>query len=109
MSCRLRLSACAQSRKRHAPHRQETMTATPLNPSAASGLRRIGRALRNHNFRLFFLGQGVSLIGTWMQQLAMSWLVYKLSDRDAFLLGLVNFAGQIPAFVLVPVAGVLID
>jgi MFS family permease len=84
------------------------MTATPTNLAAGSGLTRIGRALRHRNFRLFFGGQGISLIGTWMQQLAMSWLVYKLTG-DAFLLGLVNFAGQIPAFVLVPLAGVLID
>jgi MFS family permease len=84
------------------------MAATHPNVTAVSGLKRIGRALRHRNFRLFFGGQGVSLIGTWMQQLAMSWLVYVLT-RDAFLLGLVNFAGQIPAFLLVPFAGVLID
>jgi MFS family permease len=84
------------------------MTIEPSNQTAAGGLKRIGRALQHRNFRLFFAGQGISLIGTWMQQLAMSWLVYVLT-RDAFLLGLVNFAGQIPAFVLVPFAGVLID
>lgn len=66
------------------------------------------RALSHRNFRLFFIGQGVSLIGTWMQSLAMSWLVYRLTD-SAFLLGLVNFAGQIPSFFLAPVAGVLSD
>src|SRR5207253_2639224 len=66
------------------------------------------RALAHRNFRLFFVGQGVSLVGTWMQSLAMSWLVYRLTD-SAFLLGLVNFAAQIPSFFLAPVAGVLTD
>src|SRR5438105_2597669 len=91
------------------------MMATSTN-STTSGLRRIGRALQHRNFRLFFGGQGVSLIGTWMQQLAMSWLVYTLGRRELgpgakveFLLGLVNFAGQIPALVIVPFAGVFID
>jgi MFS family permease len=71
-------------------------------------LRTIIRALRYRNFRLFFVGQGVSLIGTWMQRIAVGWLVYRLTD-SAFLLGVVGFAGQIPAFVLAPVAGVLAD
>ncbi len=71
-------------------------------------LRTIVRALRYRNFRLFFVGQGVSLIGTWMQRIAVGWLVYRLTD-SAFLLGVVGFAGQIPAFVLAPVAGVLAD
>jgi MFS family permease len=84
------------------------MTADSSNSTPAPAWKRIGRSLHHRNFRLFFLGQGISLIGTWMQQLAMSWLVYLLT-RDVFLLGVVNFAGQIPAFVLVPLAGVLID
>jgi MFS family permease len=71
-------------------------------------LRATVRALRHRNFRLFFVGQGVSLIGTWMQRIAVGWLVYRLTD-SAFLLGLVGFAGQIPAFVLAPFAGVLAD
>ena len=66
------------------------------------------RALRNPNYRLFFFGQGVSLIGTWVTRLACSWLVYRLTD-SAFLLGLVAFVGQIPALVVSPVAGVYID
>ena len=72
----------------------------------------IGRALAHRNYRLFFFGQGVSLIGTWMQQVAMAWLVYRLSDSPAltpFLLGLVGFAGQIPSFVVSPLAGVFTD
>jgi len=71
-------------------------------------LRATVRALRHRNFRLFFVGQGVSLIGTWMQRIAVGWLVYRLTD-SAFLLGVVGFAGQIPAFVLAPFAGVLAD
>ncbi len=66
------------------------------------------RSLRNRNFRLFFGGQAVSLIGTWMQQIAMSWLVYRLTDSP-FLLGLVGFASQVPTFVFAPVAGVYAD
>lgn len=66
------------------------------------------RALRHYNYRLFFMGQGISLIGTWMQQLAMSWLVYRLTD-SVLLLGTVNFAAQMPAFLLGPVAGVISD
>ena len=68
----------------------------------------IARALGHRNFRLFFVGQTVSLIGTWMQRIAVGWLVYRLTD-SAFLLGLVGFAGQIPAFFLAPFAGVLAD
>lgn len=71
-------------------------------------LQSILRSLRHRNFRLFFGGQAVSLIGTWMQQVAMSWLVYRLTDSP-FLLGLVGFASQIPTFVFAPVAGVYAD
>ena len=66
------------------------------------------RALRARNYRLFFFGQTVSLIGTWMQTIAMSWLVYRLSN-SAFLLGLVGFAGDLPSFILMPIAGVWAD
>jgi MFS family permease len=66
------------------------------------------RALRSRNFRLFFAGQSVSLIGTWMTRVATGWLVYRLSG-SAFLLGIVSFAGQVPAFFLAPLAGVLVD
>jgi MFS family permease len=75
------------------------------------------RALTHRNFRLFFAGQSISLIGTWMQQVAMSWVVYVLTrnedqpgqDISAYWLGVVGFASQIPAFFLAPVAGVLVD
>jgi len=66
------------------------------------------RALRYRNYRLFFSGQSLSLIGTWMQQVALGWLVYRLTD-SAFLLGLVGFSSQIPTFILASVAGVLAD
>lgn len=66
------------------------------------------RALRYKNFRVFFFGQTISLIGTWMQYVAMSWLVYDLTN-SAFLLGVVGFASQIPAFILSPFTGVLSD
>jgi len=66
------------------------------------------RALGYRNYRLFFGGQSISLIGTWMTKIATSWLVYRLTG-SAFLLGIVGFAGQIPAFVLAPFAGVWID
>jgi len=66
------------------------------------------RALRHRNFRLFFGGQSISLIGTWMTRVATSWLVYRLTG-SAFLLGTVSFAGQIPSFLFAPLAGVWID
>jgi MFS family permease len=66
------------------------------------------RALRSRNYRLFVAGQSVSLVGTWMQQVAMSWLVYRLTG-SAWLLGVVGFTSQVPSFLLAPVAGVLAD
>lgn len=66
------------------------------------------RALRYRNYRLFFAGQGISLVGTWMQQIAMGWLVYRLTG-SAFILGVVGFSSQIPTFLLSPFAGVLVD
>jgi len=66
------------------------------------------RALRYRNYRLFFGGQIVSLVGTWITTTATSWLVYRLTG-SAFLLGVVGFAGQFPAFVLGPFAGIFVD
>jgi MFS family permease len=68
----------------------------------------LGRALVHRNYRLFLLGQGVSLIGTWMQQVAMSWLLYRLT-KSAFLLGLISFSSQIPSLFLSPLGGVAAD
>ena len=79
----------------------------PESPESA-GLAFTFRALGSRNYRLFFAGQGISLIGTWMQQIAMIWLVYRLT-HSPFLLGVVGFAGQIPTFLFAPFAGVLAD
>src|ERR671926_1141021 len=69
---------------------------------------RLLRALRHRNYRLFFSGQSVSLIGTWITRIATSWLVYRLTG-SVFLLGIVGFFGQIPTLLLAPFAGVLVD
>ncbi|MBI2816871.1 MAG: MFS transporter [Acidobacteria bacterium] len=66
------------------------------------------RALRHRNFRLFLSGQFLSLIGTWVQNLAQAWLVYQLT-HSSIMLGVIGFAGQIPYLVLSPVAGVVAD
>lgn len=66
------------------------------------------RALSHRNYRLFLLGQGISLIGTWMQQVATAWLLYRLTNSP-FLLGLINFSSQIPALFLSPLGGVVAD
>lgn len=73
-----------------------------------TGLKGIFRSLQYRNYRLFFAGQGVSLIGTWMQRIAVPWLVYRMTG-SALLLGVVGFAGQIPVFLLTPLAGVISD
>lgn len=66
------------------------------------------RTLRYRNFRVFFLGQNISLIGTWIQQIAASWLVYRMTSSP-LLLGVVGFSGQIPTFILSPLGGVVAD
>ena len=71
-------------------------------------MRHMFRSLKHRNYRLFFAGQGISVIGTWMQQIAMTWLVYRITN-SAFLLGLVGFSGQIPTLFLAPFAGVFAD
>jgi len=71
-------------------------------------LRPAGRALRHRNYRLFFFGQGMSLVGTWMQRIALGWLVYRLTGSE-LLLGVVGFAGQVLTFLAAPFAGVLAD
>ncbi|MBW4591512.1 MAG: MFS transporter [Brasilonema angustatum HA4187-MV1] len=65
-------------------------------------------ALRSRNYRLFFAGQGISLIGTWMTQIATIWLVYDLT-KSPFMLGVVGFSSQIPSFFIAPFGGVFID
>ena len=76
--------------------------------SATTNLHFMVRALRYRNYRLFFGGQIVSLTGTWITTTATSWLVYRLTG-SAFLLGVVGFAAQFPAFLLTPVAGIFVD
>ena len=66
------------------------------------------RALRHRNFRLFFAGQTVSLVGTWVTRIATSWLIYRLTE-SAWMLGLVSFLGLAPTLVFGPAAGVLVD
>jgi MFS family permease len=73
-----------------------------------SGFKIIFRSFRYRNYRLFFVGQSISLIGTWIQRIAIPWLVYQLTG-SAFLLGVVGFAGQIPIFIIAPFAGVITD
>src|SRR5580693_2918574 len=80
----------------------------PEKPASSRDYSYAWRALRHRNFRLFFGGQSISLIGTWMTRIATSWLVYRLT-KSSLLLGTVSFAGQIPTFLLAPLAGVIVD
>ncbi len=79
-----------------------------LFPKDLESIQHIFSSLRSRNYRIYFTGQGISLIGTWMQNIAMSWLVYRLTG-SVFLLGLIGFTSQIPTFVLAPFTGVLTD
>ena len=81
---------------------------TDLSEEGFMSVESLGRALVHRNYRLFLLGQSVSLIGTWMQQVAMSWLLYRLT-ASPFLLGLISFSSQIPSLFLSPLAGVAAD
>jgi MFS family permease len=71
-------------------------------------MRHTFRALAERDFRLYFFGQALSLVGTWVQQVAMSWIRYRVTG-SAFMLGLIAFSGQIPNLVLAPVGGLLAD
>jgi MFS family permease len=79
-------------------------------PGAAGSLDvgRLRRALSHRNYRLFFIGQGVSLIGTWLTRVALGWWVFRLTG-SALVLGTVSFAGQMPTFLLAPFGGVVVD
>lgn len=85
-------------------------TEDPLGnvPPVSSRISTTFRALRHRNFRMFFTGQFVSLTGTWMQSVAQSWLIYRLTG-SVVLLGAIGFASQIPVFLLAPIGGVLAD
>jgi MFS family permease len=80
------------------------------NEHAKAGTKRLSlvRAFKHRNYQLFFGGQLISLIGTWMQSVAQSWLVYRLTG-SAVLLGFVGFSGQIPVFLLAPIGGIIAD
>jgi len=80
----------------------------PTDPSRTFNWPEALRALRHRNYQLFFIGQLISLIGTWMDQVAESWLVYRLTG-SALLLGTVAFASQIPVFLLAPLGGTIAD
>lgn len=84
------------------------MSLTQSGTASGGGISHAWRSLRHRNFRLYFAGQGISVIGTWMTRIATGWLVYRLT-HSAILLGTVSFAGQIPTFLLAPFAGVWID
>jgi MFS family permease len=102
-----RIAALSPVMSQWSPVRTEAPS-TPPRSADNSRLAYAWRALRHRNFRLFFGGQTISLMGTWMTRLATSWLVYRLTG-SAFLLGVVGFAGQIPTFLLAPLAGVWVD
>ena len=78
------------------------------NAKTIGALKNTFRSLKYRNYRLYFYGQSISLIGTWIQRITTPWLVYHLTN-SAFLLGLVGFAGQIPTFLIAPFAGVFTD
>src|SRR5271155_31639 len=86
----------------------EAVASTEVAPERGSRWQVAGRALRHRNFQLFFSGQLISLIGTWMQSVAQSWLVYRLTG-SALLLGSVGFASQIPVFLFAPLGGITAD
>src|SRR5579884_3325187 len=73
-----------------------------------AGMPAMLRSLRHRNFKLFFAGQLISLIGTWMQNVAQAWLVYRLTGSAA-LLGAIGFANQIPVFLIAPIGGHVAD
>ncbi len=84
------------------------MSDSPAPQPLAGRASHTWRALRHRNFRLFFGGQSISLIGTWMTRIATAWLVYRLTG-SALLLGTVSFMSQFPTFLLAPFAGVWVD
>jgi len=75
---------------------------------SVKGFKLVFRAFQHRNYRLFFGGQGISMIGTWMQQIAINWLVFRLT-HSALLLGVIGFTSRIPTFVFAPFAGVFVD
>src|ERR1700693_4519081 len=91
-----------------APVSTPPATADESGRTAASRLPVVLRALKHRNFQLFFSGQLISLVGTWMQTLAQAWLVYRITG-SSLLLGTVGFASQFPVFVLATLGGIVAD
>jgi MFS family permease len=116
MAGRLSSVSCAETEPAESGKHRKIQTVAvsdtnkPTAPSAAerSRVREMVRALRHRNFQLFFSGQLISLIGTWMDNIAEAWLVYRLTG-SSLLLGIVAFAGQFPVFLLAPIGGMAAD
>src|SRR5437773_8309550 len=89
-------------------HASAVTSPSAVRESGRNAVSSTWRALRHRNYQLFFGGQLISLTGTWMQSVAQSWLVYRLTGSAA-LLGLVGFASQIPVLLLAPVGGAIAD
>jgi MFS family permease len=96
------------SESRASVRESAAVTGAEAPPERESRWQVAGRALRHRNFQLFFSGQLISLIGTWMQSVAQSWLVYRLTG-SALLLGSVGFASQVPVFLFAPLGGIAAD
>lgn len=79
-----------------------------MNQKLKAKIKNTFRTLSQRNYRLFFIGQGISLIGSWIQNIAMSWLVYTLTN-SAFMMGMITFINALPNLLVAPVAGVVID
>src|SRR5271170_6584425 len=88
--------------------RHTARTTDAAKPPARSRFQDTVRSLKYRNFQLFFSGQMISLVGTWMDTVAEAWLVYRLTG-SSLLLGTVTFAGQIPVFLLAPLSGMVAD
>jgi len=84
------------------------MVLNSILPKDFNAIANIFSSLRSRNYRYYFIGQSISLVGTWIQNIALSWLVYRLTG-SVFLLGLVGFTSQIPTFFLTPITGVVSD
>ncbi len=84
------------------------MSDSPSSAPRTGTLASTFRALNHYNYRLFFGGQGISLIGTWMTRVATSWLVYEIT-REGWILGIVSFSGQIPILLVAPLAGAWVE
>src|SRR5437764_5300063 len=89
-------------------HSSTVVASSAVRDRERGGVSSIWRALHHRNFQLFFGGQLISLTGTWMQSVAQSWLIYRMTN-SAVLLGFVGFASQIPVFLLAPVGGAVAD